>query len=321
MKTGILFAGQGAQYTGMGNSLYENSQAARDIFDEAGEEIKEWCFNGTKEMLRMTQITQPCIYTVTMAAYAALVEELAKLGSNPPEIVGLAGFSLGEYAALTAAGSIDDYKEGIGIVTKRGQWMNEAGLGQDGEPLGGMTAAFGERHHILECVEFSREDGILEGVNFNSPAQTVIAGDKAALERFKIKAKEMGHIKAIPLSVSTAFHSPMMKPSVEKLIKLLEEQDLKQPKVRVYSNVTGKPLEADTNLAELMGKQAMSPVYWQETIENMVKDGVELFIEIGPGTTLSGIVKKISHEIRTSNVEDKESLDKTISILKGEIEC
>lgn len=305
----------------MGKSLYENSQAARDIFDEAGEEIKEWCFNGTKEMLRMTKITQPCIYTVTMAAYGALLEELAKLDVNPAEIVGMAGFSLGEYAALTAAGSIDNYKKGIGIVTKRGQWMNEAGLDQDGEPSGGMIAAFGERQHILECVELCREDGILEGVNFNSPAQTVIAGDKAALERFKVKAKELGHIKAIPLSVSTAFHSPMMKPSVEKLRQLLIEQNLKPPTGRLYSNVTGQPVEQGTELAELMAKQAMSPVYWQETIENMVKDGVELFVEIGPGTTLSGIVKKINHEIRTSNIEDKESLDRTISILKGETQC
>ena len=321
MKIGIIFAGQGAQYSGMGNSLYENSQAARDIFDIAGEEIKDWCFNGTKEMLRMTKITQPCIYTVTMAAYGALLEELEKLHINTIEIVGMAGFSLGEYAALTATGSIDDYKKGIGIVTKRGQWMNEAGLDQNGEPLGGMIAAFGERHHILECVDMCREDGILEGVNFNSPTQTVVAGDKEALERFKRKVKELGHIKAIPLSVSTAFHSSMMMPSVEKLRQLLIKENLHQPRGRIYSNVTGKLLEENTDLAELMAKQAMSPVYWQETIENMLKDGVELFIEIGPGTTLSGIVKKINHEINTSHVEDMDSLQHTIGILKGEIQC
>lgn len=305
----------------MGKNLYENSQSARDVFDAAGEEIKDWCFNGTKEMLRMTNITQPCIYTVTMAAYGALLEELAKLHMDAFETAGMAGFSLGEYAALTAAGSIDDYKKGISIVTKRGQWMNDAGLGEDGEPAGGMTAVFGDRENILDCVELCRENGILECVNFNSPTQTVIAGDKAALERFKKRSKELGHIKAIPLSVSTAFHSSMMKPSVEKLKQLLVNEKLHQPKGKLYSNVTGKPFEENGDLAELMAKQAMSPVYWQETIENMLKDGVELFIEIGPGATLSGIVKKINHEIKTTHVQDMESLHQTIGILKGEIQC
>src|SRR5665647_519876 len=186
--------------------------------------------------------------------------------------------------------------------------MNDAGLGEDGEPAGGMTAAFGDRENILDCVELCRENGILECVNFNSPTQTVIAGDKAALERFKRRSKELGHIKAIPLSVSTAFHSSMMKPSVEKLKQLLINEKLHQPTGRLYSNITGKPIEQDTNLAELMAKQAMSPVYWQEIIENMLEDGVELFIEIGPGATLSGIVKKINHEIKTTHVEDMDCL-------------
>lgn len=321
MKIGILFAGQGAQYSGMGSSLYEHSATAREIFDIAGEEIKEWCFHGTKEMLRMTQITQPCIYTVTMAAYGALQEELSKLDQADYEIIGIAGFSLGEYAALTAAGSIDDYKKGIGIVTKRGQWMNEAGVNEAGEAIGGMTAAFGDRAHIQECVEACREDGVLECVNFNSPAQTVIAGDKEALDRFKRRCKEMGHIKAVPLSVSTAFHSPIMVPSVGKLKELLEQEQLHQPTMKIYSNVTGKPLEENTDLAQLMAKQAMSPVYWQETIENMMKDGVELFVEIGPGKTLSGLVKKINHDAHTANVEDQESLEATIAFLKGEPTC
>lgn len=321
MKIGMIFAGQGAQYPGMGNSLYEHSAAAREVFDAAGQEIKDWCFHGTKEMLRVTSITQPCIYTVTMAAYGALMEELEKLDCDDFEVVGMAGFSLGEYAALTAAGSIDDYQKGISIVTKRGQWMNEAGLNEAGEPFGGMTAAFGEREDIKHAVEVCREDGILECVNFNSPVQTVIAGDKEALDRFRKKCKELGHIKAVPLSVSTAFHSPIMIPSVEKLKELLISENLHPPKMRIYSNVTGKPIEEGANLAKLMADQAMSPVYWQETIENMIRDGVELFIEIGPGKTLSGLVKKINHEMHTANVEDAESLQETLSVLKGEVQC
>lgn len=199
--------------------------------------------------------------------------------------------------------------------------MNEAGLNQDGEPIGGMIAAIGEREHIQHGVDLCREDGILECVNFNSPSQTVIAGDKEALERFKAKAKEMGHVKAVPLSVSTAFHSPIMAPSVAKLRELLIKEELKNPKQKIYSNVTGKPLEENVDLAERMAVQAMSPVYWQETIENMMKDGVELFVEIGPGKTLSGLVKKINHEAHTLNIEDQESLEHAISILKGETPC
>jgi [acyl-carrier-protein] S-malonyltransferase len=201
--------------------------------------------------------------------------------------------------------------------------MNEAGKDENGESFGGMIAAFGEREHILECVRISREDGILEGVNFNSPVQTVVAGDKEALERFKTRSKELGHIKAVPLSVGTAFHSPMMAPAVPKLRELLLKSDLKKPTVKVYSNVTGKDVlegasgdEGDW-ISEIMAKQAMSPVYWQETMENMMADGIRTFIEIGPGNTLCGLAKKIDHELVTMHIEDEETLKETIETLKN----
>jgi len=325
MKIGLLFAGQGAQYSGMGKSLYDNSKEAKKIFDLAGTEIQEWCFEGSKEVLRQTNVTQPCIYTVSMAAYEAFLEELSKLDEetiNKLEMQGMAGFSLGEYAALTASGAIRSVETGLNIVRNRGTWMNDAGKDADGESLGGMIAAFGERAHILDCVDASREDGILEGVNFNSPVQTVVAGDKTALERFKGKAKEMGHIKAVPLSVSTAFHSPMMEPAVPKLRELLLVSELKKPTVTVYSNVTGKNImenqmgETGEWIAEQMAKQAKSPVYWQETIENMQAEGITTFIEIGPGNTLCGLAKKINHELTTMHIEDYESLMETINTLK-----
>ncbi len=326
MKIGLLFAGQGAQYSGMGKSLYDNSKEAKRIFDLAGSEIQDWCFEGTKEMLRQTNITQPCVYTVSMAAYEAFLEELSKLDEdllNKLEMEGMAGFSLGEYAALTAVGAIQSFETGIGIVRQRGTWMNEAGKDADGESKGGMIAAFGERELILECVEASREGGILEGVNFNSPVQTVVAGDKDALERFKVRAKELGHIKAVPLSVGTAFHSPMMEAAVPKLQKLLRESDLKRPTAKLYSNVTGRDLaegmtgDAGQWIADLMAKQTKSPVYWQETMENMVADGIRTFIEIGPGNTLSGLAKKINHELITMHIEDDETLKETIDTLKS----
>lgn len=331
MKIGLLFAGQGAQYSGMGKSLYDNSGEAKRIFELAGQDIQEWCFEGTKELLRQTNITQPCIYTVSMAAYGAFLEELAKLDEeliNKLEMQGMAGFSLGEYAALTAGGAIRSFEAGLGIVRKRGVWMSEAGKDENGESKGGMIAAFGERTRILECVELSREDGILEGVNFNSPVQTVVAGDKEALERFKMKAKELGQIKAVPLSVGTAFHSPMMEPAVPRLRELLLDSDLKKPTAKIYSNVTGKDVmeglrgEEGQWLSDIMAVQAKSPVYWQETMENMVADGIGAFIEIGPGNTLSGLAKKINHELITMNIEDCDTLlgtiDKLKSLINGE---
>lgn len=325
MKIGILFAGQGAQYPGMGKSLYDSSQKAKAIFDLAGDEIKEWCFNGTKEQLKQTNITQPCVYTVSVAAYEAFKEELAKLDNRLQEKVQLgdmAGFSLGEYTALTAAGVIADFSQGVEVVRKRGQWMNEAGQDANGESIGGMTAGVGERKKILACVEQSREDGILEGVNFNSPQQTVVAGDKAALERFKIKAKELGGMKAIPLSVSAAFHSPMMAPMTGKLKELLLSSDLRAPQVKLYANTTGNDMmmgmtgETKEWLAECMAQQAKSPVYWQETIEHMAANGVDVFVEVGPGTTLSGLVKKINGQLPVLHIDDMDSLRETVEKLK-----
>lgn len=327
MKIGLLFAGQGAQYSGMGKSLYDNSTEAKRIFDLAGPDIREWCFEGTKEMLRQTNITQPCIYTVSMAAYEAFLKELSGLEEeliSKLEMEGMAGFSLGEYAALTAGGAIGSFETGLNIVRNRGTWMNEAGKDENGESRGGMIAAFGDRENILACVEASREEGILEGVNFNSPVQTVVAGDKEALERFKLKAKEMGHIKAVPLSVGTAFHSPMMEQAVPKLLELLIASDMKRPTAKIYSNVTGKDIlenfrdgDAGQWLAHIMANQAKSPVYWQETMENMIADGISVFIEIGPGNTLCGLAKKISHDLITMNIEDYETLKETIKILKN----
>ena len=199
MKIGIVFAGQGAQYSGMGKDLYETYPEAKTIFDMAGDQVKAWCFEGDEETLKQTHVTQPTIYTTTMAAYEAFMAEIKKQAmTDDLEVVALAGFSLGEYSALTAAGAIDEISKGIDIVSKRGVLMQQAGLDEEGNAKGGMAAGIGDRKAILEAVEDAREDGILEGVNFNSPVQTVVAGDKAALKRFRRAAKAKG-VKAIPL--------------------------------------------------------------------------------------------------------------------------
>lgn len=323
MKIGIVFAGQGAQYSGMGKDLYDSYPQAKEIFDLAGDRIKEWCFEGDAETLKQTHVTQPTIYTVSMAAYKALLAELEKNGlSDKLEIDAVAGFSLGEYSALTAAGVIPKISEGVEIVAQRGTLMQEAGRDEDGNAKGTMAAALGKREKILDLVEQAREDGILEGVNFNSPKQTVVAGDKAAVARFAELAKE-NRIKAIPLSVSTAFHSPMMIPAAEKLKDVLRQAELKMPEITVYADVTADDIMKDYDggdlkdyLVEIMAKQAMSPVYWEEIIRRFEADGVKAIIEVGPGTTLSGLTKKTCKEIAALNVENVETLQETIAQLK-----
>ena len=306
MKIGIVFAGQGAQYSGMGKDLYDSYPQAKEIFDLAGDQIKEWCFEGDAETLKQTHVTQPTIYTVSMAAYKALLAELEKNGlSDKLEIDAVAGFSLGEYSALTAAGVIPKISEGVEIVAQRGTLMQEAGRDEDGNAKGTMAAALGKREKILDLVEQAREDGILEGVNFNSPKQTVVAGDKAAVARFAELAKE-NRIKAIPLSVSTAFHSPMMIPAAEKLKDVLRQAELKMPEITVYADVTADDIMKDYDggdlkdyLVEIMAKQAMSPVYWEEIIRRFEADGVKAIIEIA-----------------ALNVENVETLQETIAQLK-----
>ena len=323
MKIGIVFAGQGAQYSGMGKDLYDSYPQAKEIFDLAGDQIKEWCFEGDAETLKQTHVTQPTIYTVSMAAYKALLAELEKNGlSDKLEIDAVAGFSLGEYSALTAAGVIPKISEGVEIVAQRGTLRQAAGRDEDGNAKGTMAAALGKREKILDLVEQAREDGILEGVNFNSPKQTVVAGDKAAVARFAELAKE-NRIKAIPLSVSTAFHSPMMIPAAEKLKDVLRQVELKMPEITVYADVTADDIMKDYDggdlkdyLVEIMAKQAMSPVYWEEIIRRFEADGVKAIIEVGPGTTLSGLTKKTCKEIAALNVENVETLQETIAQLK-----
>lgn len=323
MKIGIVFAGQGAQYSGMGKDLYDSYPEAKEIFDMAGDQVKEWCFEGDEETLKQTHVTQPAIYTTTMAAYKALMAEIEKQGLEASlEVTALAGFSLGEYSALTAAGAIDEISKGIDIVSKRGTLMQQAGLDEEGNAKGGMAAGLGDRQAILEAVEAAREDGILEGVNFNSPVQTVVAGDKAALKRFRRAAKEKG-VKAIPLGVSTAFHSPMMVPAAEKLKDVLKEAGLKAPDKKVYANITADDImknfdggDAGEYLTGVLAKQAMSPVYWEDIIKRFESDGVKAIIEVGPGKTLTGLTKKTCPEIEALNVENVESLENTISKLR-----
>jgi [acyl-carrier-protein] S-malonyltransferase len=316
----------------MGKSLYEASEAARAIFDRAGDEIKYDCFEADAERLRQTEVTQPAVYTMDMAAYAALREALGVGEGGFPEPAGVAGFSLGEYAALTAAGVIDSFETGLALVRKRSQLMKAAGTGPDGSQRGTMAAGMGDPDKVLALIEIARGDDIIEAVNFNSPTQTVVAGDVAAVERFAALAGEDRSfgVKAIPLPVSGAFHTPIMIPAAEGMAEALEAYSFGEPTLPVYLNVTGGSFEdykdnrdspcvltdPSAKARAIMVRQIQSPVQWQRTIEAMVAAGIEMIIEVGPGKTLSGLAKKTAPDIQTMNIEDADTLAQALSMLR-----
>ena len=328
IKYAVVFAGQGAQNPGMGKSLYESNQAARAVLDQAGADIKYDCLEADAERLRQTEVTQPAVYTMDMAAYAALVDALDVDGGGFPAPAALAGFSLGEYAAFTAAGVIESVETGLEIVKKRSLLMKAASTNPDGSQRGTMAAGMGDKDAVFRLVETARGADILEAVNFNSPQQTVVAGDASAIERFAALAKEdrsLG-VKAIPLSVSGAFHSPLMRPAAEGLAEALGEYAFGKPARAVYLNSTGglfdeydddsgSPDDAGAKARAIMVRQIQNPVYWQTIIEAMAGEGIEAIIEVGPGKTLTGLTKKIAPEITALHVEDEESLNETVSRL------
>jgi [acyl-carrier-protein] S-malonyltransferase len=308
----------------MGKTLYDNSEAARAVFDAAGDELKELIFNGSAEELSRTDITQPAVYTAGFAAWEALRE--ASRGKLDSVIAGVAGFSLGEYGALTAAGVISDFHAGLEIVKRRGIFMAEAGRYADGTPRGAMAAVIGARDNIISAVNEARENDVLEAVNFNSLQQTAVAGDADAIARLKAVGKERG-LRVIPLKVSTAFHSPIMEPASDRLREYVSSYEFDRPRVKLYANTTARDITEHDITAEFdaddfseyirghMAKQLKSPVYWQETIENMAADGIDVFIETGPGKTLSGLVSKIVPDARVVSV-DADGMDAALAVIE-----
>ena len=327
MGTAFLFAGQGAQYPGMGKDLYDHFPAARAVFESAGERIRNLCFEGSAEDLKNTANTQPCVYTVTMAAYMAFMEEYEKAAGEKAVPAALAGFSLGEYSAHTAAGVIRSIEDGAELMRRRGEWMNEAGLGSDGKPAGGMIAAMGKRAKIEAAVEEARGDGILTAANLNAPLQTVVSGDNAALDRFAALAGEQ-KLRTVRLAVGSAFHSSMMQPASEKMRRLILEKELGEARQPVYTNLTGAPVseyrrsgsdgpQAGEDLADMLARQLMSPVRWDATMAALKEQGIDTFVEFGPGTTLCGLVRNNIKKAVTYHVEDSASLKEAVEGLAG----
>jgi [acyl-carrier-protein] S-malonyltransferase len=288
----------------MGLSLYEASAAARAVFEMADSirpGTSAQCFHALKEELSQTVNTQPCVFTVDLAAARALKE-------NGIEPYAVAGFSLGEIAALTFSGALSD-SDGFKLVTKRAAFMQE----DSGRVLSGMAAIL-----KLDAAFIEELSKVFEGVypvNYNCPGQVVVAGEKTALEAFMKKVSEEGG-KAIPLSVSGGFHSPLMTGAADKLFTELSSYTFHSPKYPVLSNLTAEPYEKA--FAETLAQQAKSPVLWQKTIEALLLNGVDTFIEVGPGKTLGGFVKKIAPQsAKVYSVQDAESLKETLDALNA----
>lgn len=302
-RIGIVFAGQGTQAPGMGQSLCEASKAAADVFARV-EEMRPGtgalCFEGPAEELNRTKNTQPCLWTVEMAA----VESLKEAGLRV-EDTAAAGFSLGEIAALTYAGAAD-FKTGFELVCRRAELMEAAAAKEDAT----MAAVLKLDAAAVEkcCEGFAH----IWPVNYNCPGQVAVAGLKSELALFADTVKEAGG-RARILNVSGAFHSPMMQEAADGFAPAVKAADLRKPEIPLYSNFTGVPYEGD--MTELLCKQICSPVRWQAIVEHMAAQGVDTFIEVGPGKTLSGLIGRTVPEARTLQVSDQETLKETLEAL------
>lgn len=308
-KIAFIFPGQGAQYVGMGKELSEISPKAGSILDEATEalgfDIRKMVFESDDETLKITENTQPAILAVSVACAQPLIEAGIRADYT-------GGLSLGEYAAHVISESIT-FKDAVKLVRKRGKYMQEAvPLG-----VGSMAAILGlSRDDVIEVCKKAGEMGIVEPANFNCPGQIVIAGEVAAVNEAIKLATEKGAKRAMLLNVSAPFHCSLLRPAGEKLSQELANVPVYSMNVPVVTNVTGKIIESENDIKDLLIKQVSSSVFWEDCVRTLVENGVDTFIEIGPGKVLSGFIKKIDKSVSIYNVEDKESLETTIAAFK-----
>jgi len=307
-KIAFVFPGQGSQYVEMGKEFAENFESAAKVFDAAtealGYDMKKMCFEGPEEELKKTEITQPTILTASYAVYNVLLEKGIK-----PEMV--AGLSLGEYTALVAAG-VMSFEDAVRVVRKRGKFMQEEvpfGVGTMAAILGLGDEA------VIEACEHGSALGICEPANFNCPKQLVIAGEVKAVESAVVKAKELGAKKAVMLPVSAPFHTSMLKGAGEKLALELEKVEIKEFDVPVVANVNADYYASKDVVKDLLIQQVSNPVRWEASVKKMIEGGVDTFIEVGPGKSLGKFIKRISKEVKILNVENMESLEKTLNEL------
>ncbi|MCI8482748.1 MAG: ACP S-malonyltransferase [Lachnospiraceae bacterium] len=304
-KIGFVFPGQGAQYTGMGKDFYENFDRAKEVFAIAGKvsgmPMEELIFQ-ENEKLHITKYTQVAMLTVELAILKVLEEKGVASAVN-------AGLSLGEYGALTASGGLSVH-DALELVVKRGKIMQEA------VPEGGaMTAILGLDDSIVEEI-CEKTDGIVSIANYNCPGQIVISGEDKAVAAAAASMKEAGAKRCIPLNVSGPFHSKMLEEAGEKLWLELEKYEIGEITVPYVSNVTANYVMERAKVKDLLKQQIFSPVRWQQSVELMMREGVDTFVEIGPKKTLSGFQKKIAPQLASYHVETLEDMEVLLEILK-----